>query len=281
MTAERSNTTLQQSAHAEMFRRELACGRQALPQALHMVLAAFAACGFAVSGIHAWLLLRRGAGAFHRNALKIALWVGGCAAFLQPISGDYLAQRLARNQPVKLAAMEGQFQTERGAPIRIGGIPNEDERRTAYAIEIPYGLSLLAFHDPNAEVRGLEAFERSDWPPVAIVHIAFQIMVAAGVTMMALAVAAIWKLSRHRLLDSKKFIRLLVWMSPIGFIALEAGWVVTEVGRQPWIIQGVMRTAEAVTPVPGLIVPFFTFTLLYLFLAAVVAWLLVRQFRET
>ncbi len=135
----------------------------AFPQTLHMTLAAYAATGFVVAGIHAFLLLRFGKdNRFHRLALSIALTVGGIAAFLMPLSGDILAKAVAKNQPVKLAALEGQFKTEQGAPLRIGGILDEEARETRYAIEIPYLLSVLAHGDPNAEVTR-SAFGR--YPP--------------------------------------------------------------------------------------------------------------------
>jgi len=254
----------------------------ALGQTIHMLLAAYAAVGFAVAGIHAFLLLRDRRNMFHRHAMTIALALGGVTAILQPISGDLLGQTLARYQPIKLAAMEGQFKTEQGAPLRIGGMPDEESATTPYAIEIPYGLSLLAFHDPKAVVKGLEEFPRDQWPPVAIVHVAFQVMVAAGTAMMLVALWGAWLAWRRKSLpDSQWFLRAVVAASPLGFIAIEAGWTVTEVGRQPWIIQGVMRTAEAVTPMPGLKIPLVTFTLIYVFLAAVVVWLLVRQVAES
>ena len=204
-------------------------------------------------------------------------------AILQPLSGDILAKAVAQNQPVKLAALEGQFETEAGAPLRIGGIPDEEARVTRYAIEIPYALSILAYGDPKATVKGLNEFPADEHPPAAIVHIAFQIMVACGLIMMGVALWGAWRWWRARRkgsgawLDGKWFLRALVVAAPLGFIAIETGWVVTEVGRQPWIIHGVMRTAEAVTPMPGLVVPFITFTLLYIFLAAITVWLLLRQ----
>jgi cytochrome bd ubiquinol oxidase subunit I len=219
--------------------------------------------------------------AFPQVLHAIALAVGGVTAALQPLSGDLLAQTLAHNQPIKLAAFEGQFKTEAGAPLRIGGLPDVAAGETRFALEIPYGLSLLAFHDPHATVKGLEAFPRDQWPPVAIVHIAFQIMVAAGMAMLVVAAWAAYLAWRRSLVDSHSFLRAVVAAAPLGFIAIEAGWVVTEVGRQPWIIFGVMRTAEAVTPMPGLIVPFITFTLLYIFLAIIVVWLLWRQVKES
>ena len=255
----------------------------AFGQTLHMTLAAYAATGFVVAGIHAFMLLRDAGNLFHRRAVAIALTVGGIASILQPISGDILAKTVARTQPVKLAAMEGQFETERGAPLRIGGIPDEEAGKTDYAIEIPYLLSVLAYGDPNATVKGLNEFPKDEHPPVAVVHIAFQIMVLCGMLMMGVSIwgaGLYWRKRRRKSGDwlaSRWFLRALVFAAPLGFIAIETGWTVTEVGRQPWIIYGIMRTSEAVTTMPGLVVPFVTFTLLYIFLAIITAWLLLRQ----
>lgn len=241
----------------------------ALSQCLHMTLAAYAATGFGVAGVHAWMLLKDPASAFHRRALRIALLVGVPAALLQPLSGDLSARFVARFQPIKLAAMEGQFRTATGAPLRIGGWPDEAARTTRFALEVPFGLSLLAWHDPRAVVRGLEAFPEDEWPPVAVVHVAFQVMVGLGTMMALLGVCGAWCVVRGKDLPPW-LLRGFALAAPAGFIALEAGWVVTEVGRQPWIIQGVMRTSEAVTPMPGLVVPFTAFTVLYGFLGVVV-----------
>jgi cytochrome d ubiquinol oxidase subunit I len=166
--------------------------------------------------------------------------------------------------------------------LNIGGLPDLDEAETRFALKVPYGLSLLAFHDPKATVTGLKDFPRDEWPNVAIVHLAFQVMVAMGTAMAAVALwgAFLWW-RRRSVPDGEWFLRSLVWTAPAGMLAIEAGWTVTEVGRQPWIIYGFMRTAEAVTPMPGLIVPFLLFTLLYLFLAVVVAWLLIRQVAQS
>jgi cytochrome d ubiquinol oxidase subunit I len=250
----------------------------AFPQVLHMMLAAYAATGFAVAGIHAWLILRGRTHPFHRHALRIALVVGIPAALLQPISGDISARYVARWQPAKLAAMEGQFRTERGAPLRIGGLPDEETMTTPWAIEIPRALSLLAFHDPEATVQGLEAFPRDEWPPVAVTHMAFQVMVAIGSYLAVVAAWALVLMLRRRPLEARPWLlRALAVATPLGFIATEAGWVVTEVGRQPWIIYGVARTADAVTPMPGLVVPFTIFTLMYIGLAVIVFVLLRRH----
>jgi cytochrome bd ubiquinol oxidase subunit I len=250
----------------------------AFQQTLHMTLAAYAATGFAVAGIHAFLLLLDPQNAFHRRALSVALLLGGPAAVLQPISGDISARQVAQRQPVKLAAMESHFETMPGAPLVIGGWPDVEAGQTRYAIRIPYGLSLLAFHDPHAVVKGLNEFPREDWPNVPIVHLAFQIMVALGTYLALVSLWIGWMAFRRRdIVANRPLLRAIALAAPMGFIAIEAGWTVTEVGRQPWIIQGVLRTADAVTPMPGLVVPFLLFTLLYCFLGVIVAWLLYRQ----
>lgn len=247
-------------------------------EVLHMTLAAYLATAAAVAAIHAFALLRDRDNLFHRRALAIALAVMAPAAVLQPISGDINARLAAATQPAKLAAFEGQFKTERGAPLHILGLPDPNAAVTRYSIEIPYGLSLLAFHDPNATVTGLLDFPRDQWPPTQIVHPAFDLMVGAGFAMMGVSLLA-WFLAwrKRRLPDQRLMLWAIVACGPLGFLAIEAGWVVTEVGRQPWIIYNVLRTADAVTPVPGLIVPFLTFTALYFVLAAIVVWLLWRQ----
>ncbi|HEX6668196.1 MAG TPA: cytochrome ubiquinol oxidase subunit I [Gemmatimonadales bacterium] len=250
----------------------------AFQQTLHMTLAAYAATGFAVAGIHAFLLLLDRENSFHRRALAIALMVGAPAALLQPISGDMSAKAVARLQPAKLAAMEAHFETRTRAPLLIGGWPDMERGEVDYAIRIPGGLSFLAFGDPDAEVKGLEEFPRDQWPPVPIVHVAFQIMVALGTYMALLSLwiaFAAWR--RHDIGSDRRLLAAVALATPMGFIAIEAGWTVTEVGRQPWIVYGVMRTADAVTPMPGLVYPFLVFTVLYCFLGVIVGWLLYRQ----
>lgn len=251
-----------------------------LSQSLHMIIAAYMATAFGAAGIHAIDLLRNRRSPLHRRALALTMAVGGVCAVLQPISGDYAAKVVAKTQPVKLAAMEGQFETETAAPLRIGGWPDEAARETRWSIEIPGLLSFLAYGDFGAEVEGLNEFPEEDWPPVAITHLAFQAMVGMGTLMLAAAAwfwIATWR--RKSVATGTWLLRSLVACAPLGFLAIEAGWIVTEVGRQPWVIQGVMRTSEAVTPMPGLVVPMTTFTLLYLALGGVVAALFVQQFR--
>jgi cytochrome d ubiquinol oxidase subunit I len=250
-------------------------------QVVHMMLAAYAAVGVAVAGIHARLLLRDSRDPFHRRAFAIALLVGLPSAVLQPLSGDWAARVVARTQPAKLAALEGQFVTETHAPVRLGGVPDPDSRETRYALEIPGGLSFLAYGDPSARVVGLNDIPRDLWPPVTAVHLAFQIMVAIGVWLAALAGWATILWWRGRLFTSRAFLRAMVVSTTLGFVAIEAGWIVTELGRQPWIIQGVLKTADAVTPMPGLVFPFALFTVVYIGLAVVVVAMIRRTILDT
>lgn len=244
---------------------------------VHMLLAAYIATAFGAATIHAWKLLRDPTNEVHRVALRIAVGVGGIAALLQPISGDVTARLVAERQPAKLAAMEAHFETGPCAPLRIGGLPNEEERTVSWAIEIPCGLSLLVGHDPSTVVTGLEDIPRDEWPPVTPVHIAFQIMVGIGTFLAAAGLWGLWRIVRRRpLWEPRAYLWALVPAGPLAFVAIEAGWTVTEVGRQPWVIYGIMRTADAVTPMPGLVVPFTTFTVLYLFLSAVVVVMMGR-----
>jgi cytochrome d ubiquinol oxidase subunit I len=251
-------------------------------QITHMVLAAYAATGFAVASVHAFFLLRDRSSRFHRAALAVALTLGMVAAPLQVLSGDRIAKMTARLQPAKLAALEAHYRTGTGAPLLVGGIPDDEAMQTRFAIRIPRMLSILAYGNPGAEVTGLDAFPREDWPDTRITHWAFDLMVACGMAMLALSAWGAWRRMRKKpLADSRLLIGALVLAGPLGFIAIETGWVVTEVGRQPWIIQGFMRTSEAVTPLPHLVWPFVAFAGLYLLLAVILLFVLRRQFVET
>lgn len=246
-------------------------------QALHMTLAAFVATGFAVAGIHAYQIYKGRNKPLHKKAFHIAISFAAVAAILQPISGDLSAKDIAERQPAKLAALEAHYETKKGVPLYIGGIVDEEKREVNYKIEIPNALSFLAFGDFDAEVKGLNDFPIEDQPPVAIVHYAFQIMVGIG-TLLALAgllyfLSAKWKHWRVK----KRFWLFFTLLTPLGFIALEAGWIVTEVGRQPWIIHNVMRTKDAVTPMPGIFYSLITYSFIYILLTFVVSWLMIRQ----
>jgi cytochrome d ubiquinol oxidase subunit I len=250
-------------------------------QVVHMLLAAYMAVGFGVAGIHARWLLVDPRHPFHRAALSVALIVGVIPALLQPVAGDWAGKVVARSQTAKFAAMEGHFQTEAWAPLRIGGWPDEERRETRYAIEIPGGLGFLAKGDPAAVVTGLNDIPRENWPPVLWVHLSFQAMVGAGTALAALSVWASWLAWRRRLFESRAVLWALLAATPLGFVAIEAGWMVTELGRQPWIVQGIMRTADAVTPMPGLVFSLAAIVAIYALLTVVVVALMRRMVAET
>lgn len=246
-------------------------------QALHMTLAAYTATAFGLAGIYAFGYLRGRRDAYHTSALKMLVAFGLILSISQAISGDISARWVAENQPVKFAALEGQFETETGAAFTIGGWPDPEARETRWGIEIPGMLSLLAGHSLNTEVMGLNDVPMSEQPDPRPVHISFQVMIGLGVTMI---LASLWIVftswRRKTFAPSTWQLRALVALTPAGFIAIEAGWIVTEVGRQPWIVQGVMRTEDAVTEVPGQFAAFGGFTALYVILAILLTWLLIR-----
>jgi len=247
-------------------------------ESLHMIIAAFSATGFAVAGIHALMIYRKKNIAFHTKAFKIAIIFGAAAAILQPFSGDLSAKNAAKHQPAKLAAMEAYFHTQEYAPLVIGGIPDTVAKKVNYGLEIPGLLSFLVHDNFKTPVNGLDKIPVKNQPPVAVTHYAFQIMVGIGVLMMLIGIIYFYELWKKKDLISKPwFLKTFIWATPLGFIALEAGWTVTEVGRQPWIIQGVMLTSEAVTPMPGIQYSFYLFSFIYFTLSVAVIFLLKRQ----
>lgn len=247
-------------------------------QALHMLIAAYCSVGFAVLGIHAWSLRRHGPSPFHSAALGLVVPMLMVVTPLQIVTGDFAAKHLAEHQPAKLAAAEALWETTRGAPLVIGGWPVDGGRELVGALHIPRALSLLARGDLDAEVIGLADIPENERPPVLIPHLAFQVMVGSGFVMLGVvAFAAFLRFKKHELHRNRAFLTVAMLSGPLGLVAVEAGWVVTEVGRQPWIIRGVMRVSEAVTPMPGLWVSFLASVALYLFLGSVVALLLYRH----
>lgn len=193
--------------------------------------------------------------------------------------GDWAAHFVADNQPVKLAAMEGVVETDEGVPLHLGGIAVDGELR--YALEIPNGLSLLAHWDPDAEIVGLNEVPAGEWPPVNVVHPAFQVMVSCGFALLGLAAwfALAWWRNRD-LPRSRWFLRLAAASGIVAGLALEAGWVVTEVGRQPWIVYGAMRTSDAVNPAPGLVYGFVLVAAVYAALTVAIVYVLRRLARD-
>ena len=247
-------------------------------QALHMTIAAFCATGFAVAGLHASLILKGKNVNFHKEAFKISSVIAITAAMIAPLSGDISAKDVEERQPIKLAAMEAHFKTEQSAPFVLGGIVDEANEEINYAIKIPGVLSFLVHSDFNKEVKGLEEFPKDEWPPVAVVHYAFQIMITFGMLMMG--VGMIYLIAHFIKKDWKSkrwFYKLFMIATPFGDIALEAGWTVTEVGRQPWIIYGIMRTVDSITPMPGIQYSFYIFTFVFITLSIILVFLMNRQ----
>jgi cytochrome d ubiquinol oxidase subunit I len=242
---------------------------------VHMYFAAYIVAGFLVAAWYAWGFLRGRRGPYERRALTIALSAAAIAAPLQVVIGDWAARDVAQKQPVKLAAIEGLGPTTKGAPEHLLGW--YDGEKVVYGIEIPRLLSLLADHDLDATVTGLDSVPPEDRPPVNVVRIAFQTMVGIGTMLALLGFVYLYvRLRLRRLPRSRWFYRAVVLAGPLSLVALIAGWITTEVGRQPWIVYGVMRTEQAVTGAHGVPIGYGTLVLVYLGLAAAVAWLLRR-----
>jgi cytochrome d ubiquinol oxidase subunit I len=243
---------------------------------VHMYLAGYMVAGFLVAGAYAFGRLRGQWGRYERTALAVPLAAAALASVAQIFVGDWSGRAVAVGQPTKLAALEGLGRTTRGAPIHILGWYRNGE--VEYGIRIPRLLSLLAFHNPNAKVEGLEAVAPSERPPVNLVRFSFQTMVGIGSVLVLLAgwyLAAV--LRRRRLPESRWFYRAVVLAGPLAVVALIAGWVTTEVGRQPWVVYRVMLTSAAVTGAgSGIPVGYATLAAVYAALAVGVAWTLVR-----
>ncbi|BCB87102.1 cytochrome ubiquinol oxidase subunit I [Phytohabitans suffuscus] len=221
------------------------------PQTTHMIVAAFMVTGFGIASVYAVAYLRGRRDRYHRLGFALPFTIAALLAPVQVVVGDWAARFLAEYQPAKLAAIEGLARTERGAPLSLGGVYVDGELR--YALAIPDALSILAHGSPNAEVIGLDQVPDDAEPPVTVVKWAFQVMVAIGFGLLALA--AWWALAwwRRRGPPRSTWFWRAAALAGIGAaVAVEAGWVVTEVGRQPWVVYGQLRTAEAVNPAPGL-----------------------------
>jgi cytochrome d ubiquinol oxidase subunit I len=244
---------------------------------VHMYLAGYVVAGFVVAGVYSQAWLRGRRDRYHRTALVVALSVAALATPAQLLVGDWAARTVAERQPTKLAALEGVGHTKRGAPIHVAGIYDEDDGEVKGGIAIPKGLSLLAFHDPNAEVEGLDAVPPADRPPVNVVRFSFQAMVfiGTGLALIGLLYVAVWWRKR-RLPRSAWFYRAVVAAAPLSLVALICGWVTTEVGRQPWVAYRVMRTSEAVTGAGGIPIGYAALVAVYLSLGAV-AFVMLRR----
>ena len=250
-------------------------------ETIHMILAAYVATGFGVAAVYGWAMLHGKREGYHRKGLMLSLAIGSIAIPLLIISGDANARFLNTSQPAKLAAMEGLFHTTKGAPLEIGGLADPATGKVYYALEIPHGLSLLATFDPNATIRGLDSFPANDRPNPLPVHTSFDGMVASG--FFALFVGwlfwLLYFLRKRKMPQNRLLLRCIVLSGPLSFLAIELGWMVTEFGRQPWVIYGYLRTADAVTTAPWLNISFLVFSGIYVVLAIALIFFLLRLAR--
>jgi cytochrome bd ubiquinol oxidase subunit I len=250
------------------------------PEFIHMYLAAYMVVGFLIAGAYAWAWLRGRRSRYVTRALTVALTAAALAAPAQIVVGDWIGRQVAEDQPTKLAAFEGLGETQRGAAIHIGGWYNEETGEVEHGLALPRLLSLLAHHDPNAEVQGLDQVPAEERPPVNVVRITFQAMVGIGFFLALIGAIHLYRVARRRGLPSTPwFFRAVIAAGPLAVVALIAGWVTTEVGRQPWVVYGVMRTEEAVTGADGIAVGYATLVVVYAGLIAATAWILGRLSR--
>jgi cytochrome d ubiquinol oxidase subunit I len=244
----------------------------------HMYLAGYIVVGFVLAAVYGWRWLHGHRGRYERAALAVPLTIAALAAPVQILVGDWAAREVARYQPTKLAALEGLGQTERGAPVHIAGWYTGGEVK--YGIPIPKLLSFLSSHDFNAQVRGLDAVAATDRPPVNVTRVAFQAMVGIGTLLAAIGAFYLFVRVRwRRMPESVWFYRALVLAGPLSVVALVAGWVTTETGRQPWVAYGIMRTADAVTGAGPIPVGYAALAIIYIFVAVGVVWILRRLAR--
>jgi cytochrome d ubiquinol oxidase subunit I len=216
---------------------------------VHMLLAAYLTTAFVVGAVAALHLVRGQGGPAVRVMFSMAMWMVAITAPLQIAAGDLHGLNTFEHQPAKVAAMEGHFETQTGAPLILFGVPNEAEERTDYQIAIPNLGSMILTHDWNGTVRGLKEWPAEERPPVAIVFWSFRIMVGIGFAMLGLGLWSLWLRVRGRLYDARWMHRAAFVMGPSGFVAVLAGWITTEVGRQPYTVYGLLTTAQSASPI--------------------------------
>jgi cytochrome d ubiquinol oxidase subunit I len=233
---------------------------------VHTVFAAYLTTALVVGAVGAWHLLRERTNDGARTMFSMAMGMITVVAPLQILAGDQHGLNTLEHQPVKVMAMEGHFKSyDNGAPLVLFAWPDQAQAKNLYAVEIPKGSSLILKHSLDAPLKGLDTVDRKDWPPVAIVFWAFRVMVGLGTLMLLLALVSLWARVRHRLYDWPLLHRFAIAMGPAGFVAVIAGWVTTEVGRQPFTVHGLLRTADSVSPLqaPAVAVSLLAFIVVY------------------
>ena len=246
---------------------------------VHTVIAAYLTTAFVVGGVAAWHLLKRHDTPQVRTAFSMAMWMAALVAPIQLVAGDMHGINTLEHQPAKVLAMEGHFEDHpNGAPLILFGVPDQDAQTTRYQLAIPKVGSLILKHDPNAPLEGLKRVPRDEQPPVAIVFWSFRIMVGIGLAMIGLGLWSLWARLRGRLYAPGWLHRAAVLLGPAGFVAVIAGWVTTEVGRQPWTVYGALRTADSVAPigVPGVAASLLAFIVVYTAVFGFGVWYILR-----
>lgn len=253
----------------------------AVHEFIHTVSGAYILAGFFVMGISAYHLLRKQNVAFFTKSFKMALTFALIFSVVEVVQGHANGAKVASGQPAKLAAMESLWETKQSAPQYLLVIPDEKNERNLLEIGgMPGALSMLAYHDPRATVKGLKDFPKEERPPVMVTFIAFRTMVGIGFVLMALTLVG-W-IKRNRLVENPRFLKLMLFAMPLPYIANEAGWTLAEMGRQPWVVYGVMRTADAVSPVAAsqVAVSLFAFVAVYSILGAAAFYLIASHARK-
>jgi cytochrome d ubiquinol oxidase subunit I len=249
---------------------------------VHMVLAAYLATAFAVGATGAWHLLRKPDAEPARVMFSMALWMAALVTPLQIVAGDLHGLNTLEHQPAKIAALEGHFETQRGAPLILFGFPDMDAERTRARVDLPKLGSLILTHDLDGEIKGLKEWKREDRPNATIVFWTFRLMVAIGVLMLAVGLVSLFLRWNRRLYDTRWFHAACVWLGPAGFVAVLAGWITTEVGRQPWVVYGLLRTADAASTVSAsqVATSLTLFVVVYCAVFGAGAWFLIRLLKR-
>ena len=251
---------------------------------LHMVLAAYLTTSLVVGAVGAWHLLKENTNKEARKMFSMAMWMVAIVAPMQIIAGDFHGINTLEHQPAKVMAMEGHFEShEHGAPLYLFGIPDQDNQKLRYAVGIPKASSLILKHDLNAPLAGLDTIPREDQPPVAIVFWSFRVMVGLGMLMLLVGITSLGLRARKKLYDASLFHKLAIAMGPTGFIAVLAGWITTEVGRQPFTVYGVLRTSDSIAPVeaPAVAASLAAFVVVYFVLFGAGTYYILKMMGKT
>lgn len=248
----------------------------------HMTTAAFLSTAFLVGGVGAWHLFKaRKKGERNEVArlmFSMAMWMAALVAPIQLVIGDFHGLNTLEHQPAKVAAMEGNYQTQKGAPLYLFGMPNSETETVDYAIKIPKAASFILTHDPDGELIGLDQFPKDEWPNVPIVFWSFRIMVAIGMGMIAIGLWSLYLRARKKLYDTPLLLRVAIVFAPAGIIATVAGWFVTEVGRQPYTVYGLLKTVDSASPLdaPAVAASLLAFIIVYLIVFGTGVWYTMR-----